>query len=109
MQGISPEDLVGYQPFPNNPPEVSPQQSEFQDTVTSQEEGSTYLESFRIIYDSVEAFRIPPGYERRILRLNSSGELVVDISGIPTGPHTGLEAENPLWTTDIFRSPPLMV
>jgi hypothetical protein len=49
--------------------------------------------------------RIPPGYERRILRLNSSGELVVDTSGIPTRPLTGLESEDPFWTTDIFRTP----
>jgi hypothetical protein len=41
--------------------------------------------------------------------MNSSGELVVDTYGIPTGPHTGPGAENPLWTTDIFRIPPRTV
>jgi hypothetical protein len=60
-------------------------------------------------FNSLEAFHIPPGYERRILRLNSLGELVVDTSGISIGSHTGPGAENPLWTTNIFRSPPRTV
>jgi hypothetical protein len=37
--------------------------------------------------------------------LNSSGELVVDTYGIPTGPLTGTKNEDPFWTTDIFRTP----
>lgn len=71
-------------------------------------ERTDFLEHFRI-FDSLESFRLPHGYERRILRLNSSEELVVDTSGISTGPLTGPEGENPFWTTDIFRNPPLTV
>jgi hypothetical protein len=37
--------------------------------------------------------------------MNSSGDLVVETSGIPTGPHTGPGVENPLFTTDIFGTP----
>jgi hypothetical protein len=38
--------------------------------------------------------------------MNSSKELVVDTSGMPTGPHSGLGVRDPLWTLDIFRIPP---
>jgi hypothetical protein len=105
-QGISPEDLKGSKPFHNNPPEGSPQQRKVQDTITSQEEGFSSLESFHIITDSLEDFRIPSGYGRHILRLNLSRELVVDNFGIPTGSLTGPENENPFWTTDIFGNQP---
>jgi hypothetical protein len=54
-------------PIPPHTSEGSPQQSEVQDTNVTQEEGSASLESFRIISDSMEAFRIPPGYERHFL------------------------------------------
>jgi hypothetical protein len=84
MQGLPPEDPEVSQPLLPNPPEDSPQQSEIQDHIPSQAERTDSLESFRIVSDSLDAFRLPPGYERRILRLNSSGELVVDTSGIPT-------------------------
>jgi hypothetical protein len=54
----------------------------------------------------MEAFRIPPGYERRFLRMNSTGELVVVFSGTLTRP---FGADDPFWTTDIVRSPPRIV
>jgi hypothetical protein len=54
----------------------------------------------------MEAFRIPPGYERRFLRMNSVGELVVVSSGTLTGP---FGADDPFWTTDIVRIPPRTV
>jgi hypothetical protein len=50
----------------------------------------------------MEAFRIPPGYERHFLWMNSIGELVVVSSGTLTRP---FGADNPFWTTDIVRSP----
>jgi hypothetical protein len=59
-----------------------------------------------MFYDSLEAFCNPPGYERRTLQPNSTGELVVvDTSGIPTRPHSGPRVENTIWTTKIVRSP----
>jgi hypothetical protein len=105
MQGLPLEDPEVSQPLLPNPPEDSPQQSDIQDHIPSQAERTDTLESFRIVSDSLDAFRLPPGYERRILRLNSSGELVVDTSGIPTGITVGLENEDPFWTTDISRTP----
>jgi hypothetical protein len=105
MQGLPPEDLEGSQPLPTNPPEGSPQQSEVQDTATPRVERTDSLDQFRV-FDSLESFRLPHGSERRILRLNSSGELVVQTSGIPTRPFAGPEGQDPFWTTDIFRTPP---
>jgi hypothetical protein len=35
--------------------------------------------------------------------VNSSGEIVVQSSGLPTGPFTGPEGQDPFWTTGIFR------
>jgi hypothetical protein len=52
----------------------------------------------------LDTFHLPPGYERRILRLNSFRELVVDTSGIPVEVLVGLENEDPFWTTDISRT-----
>jgi hypothetical protein len=44
----------------------------------------------------MEAFRIPAGYERCFLQLNSIKELVViDPSDIPTGSHSALKSETP--------------
>jgi hypothetical protein len=40
---------------------------------------------------------------RRIVRVNSSGEIVVESSGLPTRPFTGPEGQDPFWTTGIFR------
>jgi hypothetical protein len=105
MQGLPPENLEGSQPFPTNPPEGSPQQSEVQETATPRVERTDSLDNFRV-FDSLESFRLPHGSERHILRLNSSGELVVQTSGIPIGPFIGPEGQDPFWTTDIFRTPP---
>jgi hypothetical protein len=104
MQGLPPEDPEVSQPFPPNPPEDSPQQSEIQDHVPSQPERTDSLERFQIVSDPLEAFRLPPGYERRILRLNSSRELVIDTSGLPPKIVAGLN-EDPFWTTDIAQTP----
>jgi hypothetical protein len=40
---------------------------------------------------------------RCIVRVNSSGEIIVESSGLPTGPFTGSEGQDPFWTTGIFR------
>jgi hypothetical protein len=53
----------------------------------------------------LDAFHLPPGYERHILRLNLFVELVVDTYGIPTGILADLENKDPFWTTDISRTP----
>jgi hypothetical protein len=37
--------------------------------------------------------------------MNSSGELVVETSGAPTGPHTGPGVENPPLSSEAFRTP----
>ena len=82
--------------------EESPQQSEVQDTTTSQEEVPTPLENFRIVSESLEAFRIPKGYERRVLQLNSVGEFVIiNPSNILTGSHSNPLVDDPFWTVDI--------
>jgi hypothetical protein len=40
---------------------------------------------------------------KRIVRVNSSGEIVVESSGLPTRPFTEPEGQDPFWTTGIFR------
>jgi hypothetical protein len=77
MQGLPPEDPEGYQPLPPNSPEGSPE-GVVNNEVAS-EVGSTHsLEGFRIVSDSLEAFRLPPlRPDTCILRMNSSGEIVV--------------------------------
>jgi hypothetical protein len=105
MKGLPSKDLEVSQPFLPNPREESPQQSETQDHVPSQAERTDSLESFRIVFDSLDAFCLPLGYERCILRLKSSGELVVDTYEIPPKFLAGIENEDPFWTTDISRTP----
>jgi hypothetical protein len=110
VQGLPPENMEDTTPLPPHSMEESPQQSEVHDIITSQEEVPTSLENFRIVSESLEAFRIPEGYERHFLQLNSAGELViVNPSDIPTGSHSNPLVEDPFWTTDIVRSPPRMV
>jgi hypothetical protein len=53
----------------------------------------------------LDAFRIPPGYERRILQMNSSRELIVDTYGIPTRILSNHEEKDPFWTIDISQTP----
>jgi hypothetical protein len=90
--------------------EESSQQSEFHNTITSQEEVPTSLENFRIVSESPEAFHILEGYDRSVLQLNSAGEFfVVNPSDIPTGSHSNPLVDDPFWTADIVRSPPRMV
>ena len=82
--------------------EEYPQQSEVHDTITSQEEVPTSLENFRIVSESPKAFRIPEGYERRVLQLNSAGEFfVINPSDVPTGSHSNPLVDDPFWTVDI--------
>jgi hypothetical protein len=40
---------------------------------------------------------------RRIVRVNSFGDIVAKSSGLPTGPFIGPEGQDPFWTTGIFR------
>jgi hypothetical protein len=50
----------------------------------------------------MEVFRIPVGYERHFLEMNSVGELVViDPSEISTRSHSSPRVRDPLWTVDI--------
>ena len=67
MQGLALEYPEVSQPLLPNPLEDSPQQSEIQDHIPSQEERTDSLESFQIIFYSLDAFRLPPRYERCIL------------------------------------------
>jgi hypothetical protein len=90
--------------------EESPQQSEVQDTTTSYEEVPSPLKNFQIVSESLEDFRIPEGYERRVIHLNSVGEfIIVNPSDILTGSHSNPFVDDPFWTADIVQSPPRMV
>jgi hypothetical protein len=110
LQGLPPENMEGNTPLPPHSMKESPQQSEVQNTTTSQEEVPTSLENFRIVSESPEAFRIPEGYERCVLQLNSAGEFfIVNPSDIPAGSHQNPLADDPFWTVDIVQSPPRMV
>jgi hypothetical protein len=102
--------MEGNTPLPPHSTEESPQQSEVQNTTTSQEEVPIPLENFRIVSESPEAYRIPEGYERQILHLNSAGEfVVVNPSDIPAGSSQNPLANDPFWTADVVRSPPRLV
>jgi hypothetical protein len=87
MKGLPPEDLEGSQPLPTNPLEGSPQQSEVQDIDTPQVERTNSLEWLGIT-NSQEDFQLPTDSERHIVRVNSSGDIIVQSSGSPTGPFT---------------------
>jgi len=102
MQGLPPKNLEGSQPLPTNSPEGSPQQSEVQDIATPQVERTNSLEWFRIT-NSREDFRLPPDSERRIVQVNSSRDIVVQSSGLPTRTFIRPEGQDPFWTTSIFR------
>ena len=102
--------MEGDIPLPTHSMEQSPQQSEVQNTTTSQEEVPIPLENFRIVSESLEAYRIPEGYERQILHLNSAGEFVViNPSNAPDGSLRNPLLDDPFWTADIIRSPPRLV
>jgi hypothetical protein len=102
--------MEGNTPLPPHSMEESPQQSEVHNATTSQEEVPIPLENFRIVSESPEAYRIPEGYERQILHLNSTGEfIVVNPSDIPTGSSQKPLASDPFWTVDVVRSPPRLV
>jgi hypothetical protein len=102
--------MEGDTPLPPHSTEQSPQQSEVQNTTTSQEEVPIPLENFRIVSESPEAYRIPEGYERQILHLNSAGEFVViNPSDAPAGSPQNPLPNDPFWTENIVRSPPRLV
>jgi hypothetical protein len=102
--------MEGDTPLPPHSTEQSPQQSEVHNTTTSQEEVPIPLENFRIVSESPEAYRIPEGYERQILHLNSTGEFVViNPSNIPEGSPQNPLPNDPFWTENIVRSPPRLV
>jgi hypothetical protein len=102
MQGLPPENLEGSQPLLTSSPEGSPQQSEVQDITTPQVEITDSLEQFRIT-NIREDFRLHPDSERRIMRVNSSRNLVVLSSGSLTRPFPGPEGQDPFWSTGVFR------
>ena len=102
MQGLSPEHLEGSQPLPTSSPEGSPWQSEVPAVTTPQVEWTVSLEHFWIT-NTQEDFRLHPDSERQIMRVNSSGDLVVVSSGSPIGPFLGIEGQDPFWSMGIFR------
>jgi putative SOS response-associated peptidase YedK len=65
-------------------------------------ERTNSLERFQIT-NSQEDFQLPTNSERRIVRVNSFRDLVVQSSGSPTGPFIGPEGQDPFWTAGIFR------
>jgi hypothetical protein len=102
--------MEGKTPLPPHSTKESPQQSEVQNTTTSQEEVPTPLENFRIVSESLEAYRILERYERQILRLNSIGEFfVINPFDIPARSSQNPLANDPFWPTDIVQSPPCLV
>jgi hypothetical protein len=100
--------MEGNTPLPPHSTEESPQQSEVHNTTISQEEVPIPLENFRIVSESPEAYRIPEGYKRQILHLNSAREFVVN-PNIPAGSPQNPLANDPFWTADVVRSPPRLV
>jgi len=110
LQGLPPENMEGDIPLPPHSTEQPPQPSEVQSTTTPQEEVPIPIENFRIVSESPEAYRIPEGYERQILHLNSAGEFVViNPSNAPAGSPQHPLPNDPFWTENIVRSPPRLV
>jgi hypothetical protein len=102
MQGLSPEHLDGSQPLSTSTPEGSPRQSEATVITTPQVEQTNSIERFRIT-NTREDFRLHQESERRFMRENSSGDLIVVYSGSLTGPFPGIEGQDPFWSTSVFR------
>jgi hypothetical protein len=100
--------MEGNTPLPPHSTEESPQQSKVQNTTIPQEEVPIPLENFRIVSESPEAYRIPEGYERQILHLNSAREFFVN-PDIPAGSPQNPLANDPFWTMGVVRSPPRLV
>jgi hypothetical protein len=98
MQGLSPEHLEGSQPLPTSTPGDSPRQSKVPVVTTPQVERTDSLEHFRIT-NTREDFQLHPDSERRFMRANSSGDLIVVYYGSPTGPGD----QDPFWSTGVFR------
>jgi hypothetical protein len=110
LQGLPPEDMEGDIPLPTHSTKPTPQRSEVQNTTIPQEEVPIPLENFRIVSESPEAYRIPEGYERQILHLNSTGEFVViNPANIPAGSPQNPLPDDPFYTEDIVRSLPRLV
>jgi hypothetical protein len=102
MKVLSLEHLEGSQPLPTSTPGGSPRQSEVPIVTTPQVERTDSLEHFRIT-NTREDFRLNPDSERRFMRADSSGDLIVVYSGSPTGPFPGIEVQDPFWYTGVFR------
>ena len=93
MIGLPPEDPEGYQPLLPNSPEGSPEGVVNHEVASKV--GSTHsLEGFRIVSDSLVAFRLPVNptssvlQNPRIPRVSSSEEIVmVENTEVPTGPN----------------------
>jgi hypothetical protein len=100
--------MEGNTPLPPHYMEESPQQSEVQNTTISQEEVPIPLDNFRIVSESPEAYRIPEGYKRQILHLNSTEEFVVNLNILAGSPQNPL-AIDPFWTADVVQSPTRLV
>jgi hypothetical protein len=102
MQGLSPENLEGSQPFPTSTPEGSPRQSEVTVVTTPQVERTDSLENFQIT-NTQEDFRIHRDSERPFIRLNYSRDLVVTSSRSPVGPFPSIEGQDLFLSTIVFR------
>jgi hypothetical protein len=110
MQGLPLKDLEGYLPLLPNSPEGSPEGA-VNNEVASQVGSSHSLEGFRIVSDSLEAFRLPPNpllsirQDTHFLWMNSLREIVVvDNIEVPTGPNTGSGVDDPLFQSESFRT-----
>jgi hypothetical protein len=111
MQGLPLKDPEGYQPLLPNSLEGS-LEGVLNSEVAS-EVGSTHsLEGFRIVLDSLEAFRLPPNLllsirqDAHFLWMNSTGEIiVVESIGIPTRPNAISGLDDSLFQSESFRTP----
>jgi hypothetical protein len=102
MQGLSPEHLESSQPLPISTPGGSPRQSEVPVITTPQVECTDSLEHFRIT-NTREDFRLNLDSERRYMRADSSGDLIVVYSRSSIGPFPSIECQDPFWSTSVFR------
>jgi hypothetical protein len=80
--------------LPTSTPGGSPWQSEVPFVTTPQVEHTDSLEHFHIT-NTREEFRLNLNSERRYMRADSSGDLIVVYSGSPTGPFLGIEGQDP--------------
>jgi hypothetical protein len=111
MQGIPPEDLESYVSLLSNSPEGSPKGA-VNNEVASEIGSLISLEGFKIVSNSLEAFRLlinpllSVRQDPHFLWMNSLGELVVDENiEVPTGPNAESGVDDPLFQSESFITP----